>query len=95
MYIIEAFIVVILNLTPNNRHSVYYATLFAPYSLKLHAAFINVVDYILQRCIQKSPGLLLLFSDIANIFHEHQLSGAEFFLLPHPLQATFEARIGF
>ncbi|KRZ11468.1 hypothetical protein T11_2634, partial [Trichinella zimbabwensis] len=29
-----------------DRHSVYYATLFALYSLKLHAAFINVVDYI-------------------------------------------------
>ncbi|KRZ69785.1 hypothetical protein T10_1714 [Trichinella papuae] len=49
------FIAVILNQTPNSRHSVYYATLFALYSVKLHAAFINVVDYILQRYIQKAP----------------------------------------
>ncbi|KRZ13585.1 hypothetical protein T11_13454 [Trichinella zimbabwensis] len=50
-------ITVILNQTLNSRHSVYYATLFALYSVKLHAAFINVVDYILQRYIQKAPSL--------------------------------------
>ncbi|KRZ02110.1 hypothetical protein T11_826, partial [Trichinella zimbabwensis] len=61
MYIIEAFIAIILNQTPNSRHSVYYATLFALYSFKLHAAFINVVDYILQRYIQKAPVALNSF----------------------------------
>ncbi|KRZ97032.1 hypothetical protein T08_15022 [Trichinella sp. T8] len=48
MYIIEALIAVILNQMQNNRHSIYYATLFALYSLELHTAFINVVNYILQ-----------------------------------------------
>ncbi|KRZ02109.1 hypothetical protein T11_826, partial [Trichinella zimbabwensis] len=69
MYIIEAFIAIILNQTPNSRHSVYYATLFALYSFKLHAAFINVVDYILQRYIQKAPGLVcVIFYIISKKF---------------------------
>ncbi|KRY45878.1 hypothetical protein T03_1847 [Trichinella britovi] len=57
MYIIETFIAVILNQTQNSRHSIYYATLFAIYWLQLHAALIYLVDYILQRLIQKAPGL--------------------------------------
>ncbi|KRX54197.1 hypothetical protein T09_10552 [Trichinella sp. T9] len=48
---------VILNQTQNSRHSIYYATLFAIYWLQLHAALIYLVDYILQRLIQKAPGL--------------------------------------
>ncbi|KRZ73299.1 hypothetical protein T10_11911, partial [Trichinella papuae] len=56
IYIIEALLAVILNQTRNSRYCLYYLILFALYSLKLQAEFINTVDCIFQRYIQKAPG---------------------------------------
>ncbi|KRZ72392.1 hypothetical protein T10_5979 [Trichinella papuae] len=80
MYIIEAFIAVILNQTRNSGYSVYYATSFALYSLKLYERLLT---------------LSIIFFSATFKKHQHHLSIAEFFLLPHPLQADFEAKIGF
>ncbi|KRX42574.1 hypothetical protein T06_17045 [Trichinella sp. T6] len=88
MYIIEALIAVILNQMQNNRYSIYYATLFALYSLELHTAFINVVNYILQ-IIASSVQRHYEYVSLASVEY------AEFFLLLHPLQVNFEARIDF